>query len=213
MVRNNQRLTALKGKSAIQRQRFVNPYESHGTSGPAPKTKLHKPKEIRQLRAQAASEELLCSTDDSDSRHWSSSMDVDVDDDGGWMDDVGTEYSARDVLAGRRPIEVSHEGGEASVLFESLYVGRRRKHIDFRTRQDRTERRTLAFEVHIDAMVSNYMAWSRKLGDEGLGTSTFDEEIPEGSILTKIRVVDLFTSCEILGSIVPHNLDINVEEG
>jgi hypothetical protein len=77
-----------------------------------------------------------------------------------------------------------------------LSVLRRPHTRDYRTRRDRTERRTQAFAVQLPALKDAYMAWMLGLGEDGLSrvyTLPLDAEVQGQAI---IREVDVY--CKLL---------------
>lgn len=115
-----------------------------------------------------------------------------------------------DILDGSRRLEVSHEGGELSALADltdewrksyvihvysrncyRLTLSSRLCRVDYRTRQDRTERRTQAFEKQMEAITEAYLDWSLKYADRD--DPVPDPPSPADSGVCSIRVVDLFS--------------------
>jgi hypothetical protein len=72
-----------------------------------------------------------------------------------------------------------------------LSVLRRPHTRDYRTRRDRTERRTQAFAAQLPALKDVYMAWMHGLGKDGLS-----------------RVYSLPPDAEVQGQTIIHEVDI-----
>ncbi|KAF8507900.1 hypothetical protein BU17DRAFT_78031 [Hysterangium stoloniferum] len=100
-----------------------------------------------------------------------------------------------EVLYGSHCLEVSHAGGELSALTDlkdKLTISSHVCRVDYRTRQDRTERCTAAFEGWMEALTDAYMDWCLKYVDQ-------DDPVPDlpltaDSSVYLIHVVDLFNS-------------------
>jgi hypothetical protein len=63
--------------------------------------------------------------------------------------------------------------------------------VDYRTRRDRTERRTAAFEKQMEAITVAYMDWCLKYADRD--DPVPDPPLPADSGVCSICVVDLFS--------------------
>jgi hypothetical protein len=64
--------------------------------------------------------------------------------------------------------------------------------VDYRTRRDRTERRTAMFKEQMEAITEAYMDWSLKYADRD--DPVPDPPLPADSGVCSIRVVDLFST-------------------
>lgn len=117
-----------------------------------------------------------------------------------------------DILSGQNSMDISHVGGEFAdllalsddLLGPSWYVfspfcskthcnPSRPRARDYRTRRNRTERRTEAFSLQLPSLVRAYMDWMLAVGDTALaGTYTLP---PDANIQSEsqIRVVDILS--------------------
>jgi hypothetical protein len=106
--------------------------------------------------------------------------------------------------------EISHEGGELSALTDltdewrksyvihgysrncyRLTLSSRLCRVDYRTRQDCTERRKQAFENQMEAITEAYLDWCLKHADRD--DPVPDPPPPTDSGVYSIHVVDLFS--------------------
>ncbi|KZP05572.1 hypothetical protein FIBSPDRAFT_914860 [Athelia psychrophila] len=120
------------------------------------------------------------------------------------IEDPGSDHEEgwayEDVLQGRQDIPISHEGGELNAIREihgmrAAWVEKKR--IDFRTRRDRTDRHTRAFQKEIPGATQAFMDWSLRKKE---GWALPEEEVEEessGSGGADIRVVDVFTTYDM----------------
>ena len=73
---------------------------------------------------------------------------------------------------------------------------------DYRTRRDRTERRTQAFATQMPALKSAYMAWMLSIADHGLGK---DYELPINTVVEGVSsafIVDIYGNVGISYTLV-----------
>ncbi|KAI0038356.1 hypothetical protein FA95DRAFT_1567791 [Auriscalpium vulgare] len=111
-----------------------------------------------------------------------------------WQDDVDM---MDEVLAGDRPFDISHAGGEfdeilTAELHTDMWASQRR--IDHRTRRDRNEQRTQQFNRQMVAMTAAFMTWSLSEA-EGMASSTpgpANNGEAEPTYSWSIRVVDTY---------------------
>ncbi|KAK0221120.1 hypothetical protein EDD85DRAFT_796521 [Armillaria nabsnona] len=79
------------------------------------------------------------------------------------------------VLAGKEALEISHAGGELKDIWHQLYDGMTQLelvpgdilHHDTRTRRNRTQNRSDAFDAIMEPLTSAYMAWHLERPEEG----------------------------------------------
>ncbi|KAJ7678318.1 hypothetical protein DFH06DRAFT_1121808 [Mycena polygramma] len=104
-----------------------------------------------------------------------------------------------DVLSGRIEIDISHAGGEFQEAIhqeiEEEHLRQNPKRADWRTRRDRIERRTKAFDTQMESMVDMYMKWVGEGEAPPLREDTGEYQI---------RVVDILDS---------YVLDANLDSG
>jgi hypothetical protein len=77
----------------------------------------------------------------------------------------------------------------------------RRPTRDYRTRRDRTERRTQAFAAQLPAFKDAYMAWMLWLGEDGLSkiyTLPPDAEVQGQAIICEVDIYRKFFFCLFL---------------
>ncbi|KAK7437700.1 hypothetical protein VKT23_018416 [Stygiomarasmius scandens] len=188
-------MKAFKGAKALRPQRVAVPSETR--FNPYVRAKTLTVKQIQAAKAQSAAEALTRNHDDLQDNGFA----VDTDE-GGWDDDemeISNSASlAKEILNGEKEVNISHEGGETYELFESLSHGHKRRHKDYRTRFDRTERRNLAFAAYLESMTKSYMDWSLGVNAGGnLGKDMLLKDAPEGWLSHTLRIVDMF-SCDRL---------------
>jgi hypothetical protein len=118
-------------------------------------------------------------------------------DDSEW-EPLTNENMMEGILAGDEVIDISHEGGEFAAVFDGLedeLLGShsRLRAKDLRTRRDRTERRTAAFNAQLEALVDVYMDWSATTGINGLQEeyTVPTKAVVQGTYL--ITIVDTFS--------------------
>ncbi|KAG6808653.1 hypothetical protein H0H92_003379, partial [Tricholoma furcatifolium] len=104
-------------------------------------------------------------------------------------------HNLDDLLDGTAPLDLSHAGGEFDHLLAEYLreeVNERAKPKDFRTRRDRTEKRTQGFEQQMEGATDSYMEWANRMGDEGLtmGPTTSENGSVENTLV--LHVTDVF---------------------
>ncbi|KAG1905547.1 uncharacterized protein F5891DRAFT_1183493 [Suillus fuscotomentosus] len=114
----------------------------------------------------------------------------------------GDDDFGANVLDGSEPIDISHVGGELQELtrklvgdFWKINTGKScNRRTDYRTRRDRTRRRTQAFDTQMSALIDAYMDWHlvhSTLDGRGFFSRYSDvQDMNAGSI--EIKVVDVF---------------------
>ncbi|KAG6826205.1 hypothetical protein H0H92_000724 [Tricholoma furcatifolium] len=102
------------------------------------------------------------------------------------------------VLDGTASFDVSHAGGEFEhVLAECLnkeVADRRRRRKDERTRRDRTENRTRAFQEQLEGMTDAYLQWARFNGVNAWGSAPASSQqgFEKGAMV--VRVMDVYAT-------------------
>lgn len=76
---------------------------------------------------------------------------------------------------------------------------RRQRVPDYRTRRNRTQRRTVAFELQIEAIIDTYMGWMVDQGDNGIGGDYTRPLCAEVQGSSDLLVVDMY--CELYLSV------------
>ncbi|KAG6824531.1 hypothetical protein H0H92_006579, partial [Tricholoma furcatifolium] len=104
-------------------------------------------------------------------------------------------HNLNDLLDGTAPLDLSHAGGEFDHLLADYIreeINEHGKPKDFRTRRDRTEKRTQGFEQQMEGATDSYMEWANRMGDEGLtmGPSTSHNGSVENALA--LQVIDVF---------------------
>ncbi|KAJ7796922.1 hypothetical protein B0H14DRAFT_3157767 [Mycena olivaceomarginata] len=109
----------------------------------------------------------------------------------------------QDILHGRTAVDISHAGealppDEADAADAALMAGLRRRpgarYRDTRTRKNRTQQQTAAFEAQLERMADAYLEFSLAIADEGLMASP---RVPENADVQETRdllVVDMFSA-------------------
>lgn len=127
-------------------------------------------------------------------------------------DDTGPAMDIMDILSGQDHVDISHAGGEFADLlaigedllgpsiwyFVSsfgrdilLTVNASRPPVrDYRTRRNRTQRRTEAFTQQLPSLVRAYMEWMHAMGERGLAG---EYVLPDAEIQgeSQINVIDI----------------------
>ncbi|KAF9035952.1 hypothetical protein BJ165DRAFT_1615348 [Panaeolus papilionaceus] len=112
-------------------------------------------------------------------------------------DDDSDQITATDILNGNMLVDISHAGGELSNLLsigEDLFGKNRTKTHDYRTRRNRVENRTTAFNAQMNAMVEAYMMWMHVMGENALSGEYTPPPPTPGQQSTKLLAMDVFYS-------------------
>ncbi|KAG6809552.1 hypothetical protein H0H92_015829 [Tricholoma furcatifolium] len=116
-----------------------------------------------------------------------------------WYEDTHVEHSLDDVLSGTAFLNVSHAGGEFEHLLADLndeiscascfslqgYM---------RTRRDRTENRTRAFQPQMKGIVDSYMSWAARMGNAAFCEKPAPSQscAPVGEAWIPVQVMDTY---------------------
>ncbi|KAG6826234.1 hypothetical protein H0H92_000618 [Tricholoma furcatifolium] len=121
--------------------------------------------------------------------------------------DSSLEQDFELVLDGTASFDVSHAGGEfehvlADCLNEEV-ADRRRRRKDERTRRDRTENRTRAFQEQLEGMTDAYLQWASFNGVNAWGSAPASSQtgLEKGSIVVHVMDVNV----QLLASIYENN--------
>ncbi|KAF7342696.1 hypothetical protein MSAN_02027500 [Mycena sanguinolenta] len=111
------------------------------------------------------------------------------------MDDSPAVTNIHDILDGHTRAEISHAGGEIIAALQAEIEKEvakksdtRKKRVDYRVRDDRTQNIVDGWKAQMDRLVSAYMAWC---AEADLGSR---DETPAMVETMKITVVDLYDS-------------------
>ncbi len=143
----------------------------------------------------------------------------------------GWEMDVSEVMSGQAVFDMSHAGGEFTEIIDlaedMLQTSKRYVYLpaeisiyttdlhpsyrtrDYRTRRDRTERRTQAFATQMPALKSAYMSWMVSVGDHGMGKEYI---IPPNTLVEGVSsafVVDIYGTSvtRVIRSLTNDNCD------
>ncbi|KAG6808179.1 hypothetical protein H0H92_005146 [Tricholoma furcatifolium] len=109
------------------------------------------------------------------------------------------EHNLDDVLSGTASIDISHAGGEFEHLLDEISNNQQHSRKDMRTRRDRMENRTRAFELQMEGIVNSYISWTARTGDSALCEKPAPAEscAPAGGASIPVQVMDTYGACSI----------------
>ncbi|KAG6848526.1 hypothetical protein H0H93_016281 [Arthromyces matolae] len=119
-----------------------------------------------------------------------------------------SEHDLQDVVDGSATLDMSHAGGEFEHLLAECYEddevthrGSKPKYKDYRTRRDRTERRTEGFARQMEGITEAYIEWANRLGDSAL---------VQGPVLSDDGDVESCITLRVMDAYHTYSLSVNV---
>ncbi|KAG6808141.1 hypothetical protein H0H92_005272 [Tricholoma furcatifolium] len=143
---------------------------------------------------------------------YDSSNEWDSYDEGFERDSYDSGHNLHDIVNGSAPLNLSHAGGEFEHLLteclkdELAPIDHKPK--DHRTRRDRTETRTQAFQRQMDGITDAYMEWVRKVGDEAMVHGPTPGQKGNVDATITLRVMDMYQTFTCVLNIC--DVDVNL---